>query len=58
MQMPNYDKEKVDISPGTDEFVKAFEELVDYIVLSVSKVPRLETLLFQGKEITSVSDKS
>lgn len=38
----------MDISPGTEDFIKAFDELVDFIVLSVSKMPRLENMLFQG----------
>lgn len=38
----------MDISPGTEDFIEAFDELVDFIVLSVSKMPRLENMLFQG----------
>ncbi|KAF6040218.1 hypothetical protein EB796_001432 [Bugula neritina] len=43
----DYEKEQVMISPCSEDFITAMEELVDYIVKSVSDLPRLETLLFQ-----------
>ena len=55
LQLPDYEKERVEISPGTDDFIKAFDDLVDFIVLSVSKMPRLESLLFQGSYLATLS---
>jgi len=46
-QVADYEKEQVMISPCSEDFITAMEELVDYIVKSVSDLPRLETLLFQ-----------
>lgn len=37
------------ITPDMEEFYEAFDKMVDRIVERTTSLPRLETLLFQGK---------
>ena len=42
------------ITPSIDEYLTAFDEMVDVIVKSTDSLPRLDSLLFEGENSSQV----
>lgn len=48
-QVADFTGEQVKITPDIEEYYKAFDDIVENVVDCAISLPRLETLLFQGK---------
>jgi len=56
VQMADYKKEEVKITPSVDEYETKFSQMIDTIVTSVESLPRVEKFLFQGKQFQPIQD--